>query len=77
MSLYAGRKPELTDERREKIVAWYEENVAAMMAELEAWYPDKVIYSNVVMANHRSFVDRVAAVANELGYRKWPRLAAA
>ena len=37
MSLYAGRKPELTDERREKIVAWYEENVASMMAELEAW----------------------------------------
>lgn len=77
MSLYAGRKPELTDERREKIVAWYEENVASMMAELEAWYPDKLVYPKSVKVHHGSFVDRASAVANELGYEGWPRLASA
>lgn len=77
MSLYAGRKPELTDERREKIVAWYEENVAAMMAELEAWYPDKLVYPKSVKVHHGSFVVRASAVANELGYEGWPRLASA
>lgn len=77
MSLYAGRKPELTDERREKIVAWYEENVAAMMAELEAWYPDKLVYPKSVKVHHGGFVDRASAVANELGYEGWPRLASA
>lgn len=77
MSLYAGRKPKLTDERREKIVAWYEENVASMMAELEAWYPDKLVYPKSVKVHHGSFVDRASAVANELGYEGWPRLASA
>ena len=74
---YVPAMPELTDERRMKLVKWYEDYVDKAIAKLEGWYPDKAFDSAEVRRSHDSFVSEFTKVAIEIGYERWPWLAAA
>lgn len=73
----ARTKPELTQERRAAIYAWYSNAIALMKQEFIGWYPAGDVAIDTVRAEHGGFVDRIASVSNELGYRRWCELGAA
>ena len=74
---YVPAMPELTDERRKKLVKWYEDYVDKAIAKLEGWYPDKVFDPARVRRARREFVRDLDKVAVEIGYESWARLASA
>lgn len=69
-------KPELTQERRAAMRAWYSNAIASMKSEFDSWYPEGNVAVNSVAAERQSFVVRIASVSNELGYPKWYGFAA-
>lgn len=71
------KMPELSDERRWKLVKYYEDYVNKAIAKLEEWYPDRWLDPVPVKHAHDSFVSELTKVAIEIGYKRWPWLAAA
>lgn len=69
-------KPELTQERRAAMHAWYSNTIASMKSEFDSWYPEGNVAVSSVATERRGFVDRIASISNELGYPKWYGFAA-
>ncbi|WP_321974035.1 leucine-rich repeat domain-containing protein [Paratractidigestivibacter sp.] len=69
--------PELTDERRERLIKWYEDYVDKAIAKLEGWYPDKVYSSTRRPIWSERFFEDFGKAAEEIGYEGWKQLAAA
>lgn len=59
---------ELTSERRQKIIARYEELERSILAEMEQWYSDKTLplKADDIRAEHESFTIRVGSFAREV-----------
>ncbi len=60
--------PNLTDERRARIVKRCEEQLSSMLAEVEGWYPDKVVTSAQLKKEHLGLFTRVSSLAKDMGY---------
>lgn len=74
---YAPAMPELTDERRKRLVKWYQNYVNKAVAAFKGWYPSKAFDLIEARHAHNSFVKELAGVAREIGYEHWSRLAIA
>lgn len=70
-------KPELTPERRAAMYAWYSNAITSMKNEFDGWYPEGNVSTDTVSSEHGGFVNRIASISNELGYRKWYELGSA
>lgn len=60
--------PELTDDRRARIVERCEEQLSSMLAEVKGWYPDKVVTSAQLKKEHLGLFTRVSSLAKDMGY---------
>ena len=74
---YAPAMPELTDERRKRLVKWYQNYVSKAVTALEGWYPSRAFGLIEARHAHDSFVKELTGVAREIGYEHWSRLAIA
>lgn len=74
---YAPAMPELTDERRKRLVKWYQNYVNKAVAAFEGWYPSKAFDLIEARHAHDSFIRELTGVAREIGYENWSRLAIA
>lgn len=74
---YAPAMPELTDERRKRLVKWYQNYVNKAVAAFEGWYPSRAFDLIEARHAHDSFVKELTGVAREIGYEHWSRLAIA
>ena len=67
-------KKELTPERRARIVERCSSQLASMLSEAEGWYPDKVITSDRLRAEHGNYCDRLGSLASDMGYASFAEL---
>ncbi|MBP3885424.1 MAG: hypothetical protein J6D54_10905 [Olsenella sp.] len=66
--------PELTDERRERMVARCSEQLASMLAEVKGWYPEGALTSEELKREHGNFCSRLGSLASDMGYTSFVEL---
>ena len=65
---------DVTDERRRKIVERCSSQLSSMLAEVEGWYPDKVVTSAQLRQEHGNYCDRLGSLAVDMGYASFSEL---
>ncbi|MBP3883641.1 MAG: leucine-rich repeat protein [Olsenella sp.] len=66
--------PELTDDRRDRMVARCSEQLASMLAEVKGWYPEGALTSEELKREHGNFCSRLGSLASDMGYASFVEL---